>query len=1496
MTPLTNTRKRLVKRGIIGASAILLLGVSRDGYGQGSDGIKKPNVMVMIDTSESMVRAMDGSAADCEDGDKGRWAILMEALTGSVNDLRCNSGRISNSPSIREKAVPIDSNGCRPYLNQDSSVVDALTAHPGAWPYMTQGNKEWRQTVVYCGKNNNSMYDNDYNTRCGAGSSWNFGELCKIKNKEWDQIDDGLIDTYSTQMRFGLMAFDGLSTTQNANNDLDYLYWYHAMNRVAGDVKYGQNDNCQLGTTGGRCYLANANTWFGSNYYGDPQFSYWFQANGNSWLNGNRAYGGYIVSENPMWSVTLTFPRHTVAESNIDIGVRNPLARPDQGRLIGFGAASWDFNDPGALGCSSEDDCTKLHNEMVQQAILGTTQTLARVPAMSPDAKAGLLAGLLLPGNHDAPSSTPIAAALRDAYEFFRYDNASVAVHVPHPHNVDPSTNSALMGKISPSQDPYYNGTANACRKQHIVLVTGGEPENDIHDRAASWAWQLNDDRGVKTYVLGTAARYVQWNRHWLGIGFPETKDCTTVSYPADFGSGEMCEPDPIDPVRFKYADPDYATLLSGSEPDKLRACCTLVETAYRGGTGKPYFPENASEVKQDLNKILSDISGELVSRTQPTFASAPRTFMAQATPMSVKGTYFELRSSVHLNEGDTMWRGNLERVRYACTTGASPVPTPLLVEASKGDRYQENVNIVSASPSRKFFTVAPLADVGNGNGDDDVTNYALRMQGSLRPTAGDPNDEDHLFNGGDEGNYRRFPNNTSDTTLDVPVDVDTLPSRIDGLTDVPKLPVVMGMRDSDKKACDAATGTNNLEQCADRVVKWFAGDDDPGGDTPSRLPGSSHCANSNNCSALGGIYHSSPVVVPPPQASDSDEQNFGRVRSNGEQSFFEQYQNRPMMAYQQTTDGQLHAFVLTMDDFDGGTNPDWDASASPTPVNKTDALRNNELWSFIPPAVMPSLFPNFNVQVRLLDGQLTWDNVVFERPFGENGGVSSTDGDNVNWDYRTVIVAASGESALGGFYYALDVTDPVKPRFLWQLSYAGNGANGEPGDRLFGKSAPGAAITHIRYEERDGRQKIVAVAVLPGGKPIKSAPVSVVDRRIDPDSYWDGSRKPRSRVRNWGTGSDLDRGEPSRSLTIVELSTGRILGRIVGDMADNPRDPSDATNLTRTILHDHVAIGRSDAAKRPFDSPITGVPVAYPAGIGKVADRVYVGDADGALWRIDLSSPDPDDWKARIAFDAYNRGTNSTLDKAYIATGPNKGNQLDNNAAPDDAALMGQPIQTAPVLSLDDSGNVVVTFTTGDQEEFRTVSDGMVNILASFPEVPKDDYPYFQATLDSSQGVEVAFQDGARVTGPLNLFDGQLYFAYFSPVNGGTCQAGKGGLCGFNYVRRESDVPIPATDLNPETGSGATICEDFSHGEVVFGVSINLMPSCTPTESVSTDPWLAGQYKSITQSNLGQYQLSYHTNVDGGEHQDAKTPNATLDLPAPSSKTRVRTWVSVVE
>ncbi|MBL8742283.1 MAG: hypothetical protein JNK04_14340 [Myxococcales bacterium] len=685
-----------------------------------------------------------------------------------------------------------------------------------------------------------------------------------------------------------------------------------------------------------------------------------------------------------------------------------------------------------------------------------------------------------------------------------------------------------------------------------------------------------------------------------------------------------------------------------------------------------------------------------------------------------------------------------------------------------------------------------------------------------------------------------------------------------------------MALKQSDSATCSAQTGATTLAQCADRVIRWYGGEDDPDGAqslAPSRSADSPQC-KTGNCSPMGAIYRSTPIVVPPPSAADSDVSAYGRVRTDGSVSFVDRYGTRPTMTFAQTVDGQLHAFVLSKNDFSGGS---FD-----TGVPDADSLENNELWTFVPPAVMPALWPSFDVHSRLLDGQLTWANVIFDRP----GALDETD-----FEYATVLVGASGPSAAGGFYYAIDVTDPLKPRFLWQLKSAhNNSGNGNPGESLFGDNTPGAAITTIRYREKGSANiKTLAVALLPGGMPAGPAPTTVTDRRADPSLTWKGTnRVPRSRIRDWGSNA----GVPSRSLTVVELATGRVLARLTGSMADNPRSPSDHANVNATALSNK---SRVPVVNTPFDSPITGIPVAYPNGIGVAATRIYVGDADGTLWRVDLNGPDIDSWTARIAYDAYNLGNpgSSTLADAWVPTGAGLGSRLGLTPSADEAAILGQPIENAPLLSIDDSGNLVVAFATGDQEAFNTVTKGMVNLLVSFAEEYVSSKYLYQPKLGGTNGVEMAWTDGGRVTGPINLHDGQLYFAYFNPSAALACTNGTGGVCGIDYLERQANgSPTPYVSLDGDTTPDS--CVDFADGEVVFGVAVNRVPSCDGGLADVSDPWLAGSYKARTQSKVGRVQLVFQTGQGGSTESGATTKSTRVPLPPPVKRTRVKSWVTV--
>jgi type IV pilus assembly protein PilY1 len=1401
--------------------------------------VRKPNVLLLIDTSGSMKSTLSGSGTPSTTN-KPRWTTLVETLTGSIQNLSIDA---SND-------VLVASNGCRPLPNLDSQIAASLSTSgasgalgPYAWP-KENGNPKDKDAVAFC---QTGATDG---AKCYDSTQWGSAPLCRqgTAASEYHQLADGLIDDFADDVRFGLASFDsmdvlpwnhlqqGLVAFFAGKADLRFrpIGWSNDPNQCIGNAPGCFGDfQCNLLTDGQRCDVSDS--WLLPTTTYDSvlrQWSYWNASNGDSWLNGNR--GAYAGDTHRVGSTG--FPGSTV-----EAGFRNPRALPTQGRLVGFGPKDYaNVNSiPGSyqIDCNSENSCTEEHNRMVQQVILGLEANVVH--------------------------STPLAAMMRDAYEFIVEDDTTKGVHLPHARNRDIGSESELFSEIGPQEDPYFTDSTAPCRSTSVVLVTDGEPAFDLRARAGTYARDLLQDADVQTFVIGVGLSQATWNPPGPAPITSLSCDSLTVD---DLGTNRICEPSGATDWRFADVAGNF-TGLTSAQRTSIRACCTLLQTAVEGGTNRAYFPADAAELKKNFSEIINSIAKSPVSRTLPVFAGVTASFTSMST--NAPAVSYEIRSSMNVT-GDTsiLWRGNVERVRYACDGSANPVLQT--IEESRGDDFGKNL-LADTSVKRRFFTA--IVDDGEN------------MHGSVRRPS--VNAFDDLFDDDEERGDWHYPDNAAGlvwgTTTGM-VEVDDIPSAFNAAWG--------GTNDDLEEILDPAgshcsnIGAPNDAACAAWSMLWFAGHPDPDGagtDTPSRDPASPQCEGL--CSPLGAIYRTVPVFVPPPQITDSDDQNFARDRGAVSDSFFERYAGRPTMLYAQTIDGQLHAFVVSKNQSTSGP-PFGD-------VTVADSLENNELWAFVPPAVMPTIDDAMVANPRTLDGQLAWSNVVYERAANAvDGGTDPNFNTNVTlWDYQTVIVGCNGNGdAPEGFCYALEVTNPLEPRFLWQLSTSGD-SDGEPDEPLFGKHVPGVAITHVRIDDGTS-DRVVAVAVIPGGHPGGTAPGGHTDRECDKGGnnigdFWDDpSRIPRRKIRNWSGD------QPARSLTFVELRTGRILARMTEDHSD---DSPNSLNSSVLVDEDNSL----------FDSPLTGIPVAYPSGLGAVAQRIYVGDADGTLWRIELTGSNIQDWEAHIAFDGYNKlGTESTLDDAWVPAGSGADATLSlaSSTSDDDAAVLGEPIQTAPTLSLDDKGSVVVSYATGDQEAFNTYSAGMVNVLVSFVDEFDDlktdsgqNGTKFQARIDADRGVEFAWKDGGGVTGPVNLFDGQLFFAYFSPSSAvNTCTLGTGGICGSHYIDRVSSQPriTGMFGSNPDD-----YCKPFADGEVVFGLAVNQVQSCAVTTTNFNDPWLTGSYSAMTAANPGQYELVYQTGQNGAAPTGGGvTKRSAMGLERPRSRTQIRSFVRVAE
>lgn len=158
----------------------------------------------------------------------------------------------------------------------------------------------------------------------------------------------------------------------------------------------------------------------------------------------------------------------------------------------------------------------------------------------------------------------------------------------------------------------------------------------------------------------------------------------------------------------------------------------------------------------------------------------------------------------------------------------------------------------------------------------------------------------------------------------------------------------------------------------------------------------------------LGDIVSSQPSYAKSDTAAEYSDAGFAEYNTNNE--------SRIGMVYVGSNGGMLHAFRAG--------------------ESVSDALGGKEQWSYVPTAVIPNLYRladnNYaNSHVYSVDGPPT----VFS--------ASVTNAPSGASDWKTVLVA--GLRGGGKGYYAIDVTDPINPKALWEFNWGPTCISGVP-------------------------------------------------------------------------------------------------------------------------------------------------------------------------------------------------------------------------------------------------------------------------------------------------------------------------------------------------------------------------------------------------------------------------------------------------------------------
>ncbi len=172
----------------------------------------------------------------------------------------------------------------------------------------------------------------------------------------------------------------------------------------------------------------------------------------------------------------------------------------------------------------------------------------------------------------------------------------------------------------------------------------------------------------------------------------------------------------------------------------------------------------------------------------------------------------------------------------------------------------------------------------------------------------------------------------------------------------------------------------------------------------------------------LGDTINGQPIYVRAP---------FSLYGDAGYSAFKGANAGRTPMLYVPANDGMLHAFYA-------GTST-------------TDLLGGKEAWAIIPSTVLPNLW-------KLAD-----NNYKNNHSYFVDGTPAVSDMfDQGSGTWKTILVAGLNDGGKG--YYALDVTDPLSPRGLWEFKWNSAVCPFSAGNTPIGAAAGNTADCHLGY------------------------------------------------------------------------------------------------------------------------------------------------------------------------------------------------------------------------------------------------------------------------------------------------------------------------------------------------------------------------------------------------------------------------------------------------
>lgn len=502
-----------------------------------------------------------------------------------------------------------------------------------------------------------------------------------------------------------------------------------------------------------------------------------------------------------------------------------------------------------------------------------------------------------------------------------------------------------------------------------------------------------------------------------------------------------------------------------------------------------------------------------------------------------------------------------------------------------------------------------------------------------------------------------------------------------------------------------------------------------------------------NRSWTMGDVLHSKPLVInyAPYQVTTANTANCGKNRS---------------VIYAGGNDGMLHAFR----DCDG-----------------------SELWGFIPPVLLENLkYLRGQNHTYFVDGTP----VAYVHDVNRDGTIDPAKGDRVILIFG--MRRGGGESAVRatGSYFALDVSTPESPVFLWRVGNP-SPTSGVPATAGFEELA-----------QSWSEPKLVKMKISTNGVTADKI-VAVIGAGYD-NVNEDG---------RYGATQTF-----SGTATVLQGEPGD--GPATSSGAAPPLNPRgrgiylvEVATLTATGLDLSAGGTKIHGFTYGTAAPYSAMTFSFPSEVAAIdalnngyTSRLYAADTGGNIWRFDIGDPLPSKWTARRLFSA-NPGSGGASDVGRkIFSKPAVVTEADHRMIFFGTGDREHPLNTAVVdriYAIKDKGQTQ-TLTESNLMNL-TENQLQTTTITSGPGSRKDILAKLNDAANYGWYIKLNKNTGEKVLSPPLLFNKVAYFTTHTPgtvVSADPCESpgnlGTARLYSLNYKTAESVRPDPPGPTPP--------------------------------------------------------------------------------------------------